>query len=147
MFDAVTPLTMRCLDILDQAGELADQRFAGLMEAVQDDAIRIRPTSPLAQAQDMADVQAVMQFLAGAVQLGEAGTIMVRAGVDVTKAGPYVAARMGVPASLIPSGEAIAEEDAAAAQQAQVSELLASPVAAQVAGQMVGAALRPEGGA
>lgn len=147
MFDAVTPLTLRCLDILDQAGELADERFAGLMDSVRDDAIRIRPTSPLAQAQDMADVQAVMQFLAGAVQLGEAGTIMVRTGVDVNKAGPYVAARMGVPASLIPSSDVIAEEDAAAAEQAQASELLASPVAAQVAGQIAGAAMRPEAGA
>lgn len=142
-FDAVIPIMTRCLDILDQAGEFSGPRFQGLMDEVQNDAIRIRPSSPLSQAQDMADVQAVMQFLAGGAQLGEVGMQFIAAGVDAPAAGRFVAERMGVPAQLIPTEQQLAERQAAAAQQAQEAALLQSPAAAQVAGAVANAAVQP----
>lgn len=141
--DAMIPVVLRCLDILDEAGELAGEEFAGLMDALQDEAIRIRATSPLAQAQDTADVQAVMGFLQGAAQLGELGAELIKSGVDVKKAGRFVAERMAVPAHLIPNEKELAAREAAEQEAAQSAQLLASPVAAQVAGAAAGAAFAP----
>lgn len=141
--DAVVPLVARCLDILEQAGELAGERFGGLMDAMQDDAIRIRATGPLSQAQDMADVQAVMSFIGGAAPLGEAGMAMVQNGVDPARAGPYIAERMGVPAQLIPTAQEIAARAQASAEQAQQQQMLQSPATAQVLGALAKGAMQP----
>jgi hypothetical protein len=138
--DAVVPIVTRCLDILEQAGELADPRFAGIFDLLRDDLLRVRAVSPLAHAQDLADVQAVMGFVSGAAPLGEPGMAMVRAGVDPVKAGRFIAERLGVPAELIPTEEDLAQRDQQAAQAAQAQQILASPAVAQVAGQVARAA-------
>lgn len=134
--DALAPIVLRCLDILDEAGELADGRFAGLMGAVRNDAVRIRATSPLAQAQDRADVQSVMAFLSSAGGLGQFGAGLVQSGIDLARAGPWVASRAGVPALLIPSAAELRQrEDAASATEAERAALT-SPVLAQAAGAL-----------
>lgn len=140
--DALAPIVLRVLDILDEAGELADDRFAGLMQAVREDAVRIRATSPLAQAQDRADVQSVMTFLSSAASLGQLGAELVGNGIALDRAGPWVAERAGVPAVLIPS----AAELAARAQAARTGEAeraaLSSPVLAQAAGALARGAVQ-----
>jgi hypothetical protein len=134
--DALAPIVLRCLDILDEAGELADGRFAGLMQAVRDDAVRIQAMSPLAQAQDRADVQSVMSFLSSAGALGQFGAGLIESGIDLARAGPWVAARAGVPALLIPSAaELRAREEAAQSSEAERAALT-SPVLAQAAGAL-----------
>jgi hypothetical protein len=140
--DAVMPIMVRVIDILEEAGEFADPRFKGLMEALKEDLVRITATSPLAQAQDRADVQAVLSLVQGLTQMGEPGMKMMEAAVDLAKAGPYVAARSGVPHQLIPSREELDAKASAAAEQAQQAQVLQSPAVAQVAGALAGAAAR-----
>jgi hypothetical protein len=141
--DAVVPIMLRVVDILDEAGMFAGDRFAGLMQALRDEAIRVRPTSPLAQAQDNADVHAVMGFLADAAPLGELGMALVRAGIDPDRAGRFLAEKRGVPHSLIPTTRELAAERAAADEKQTEAAVLQSPAAAQVAGALANAAANP----
>jgi hypothetical protein len=134
--DAVTPIVTRCLDILEEAGELADPAFRGVMEALRDDAVRIRAVSPLAAAQDQTEVQAIMQFMSGAAQLGEMGMQLLRSGINADRAGRYVAERVGVPQSLIPTEAELKAQEQAAQQAQQAQALLQSPAVAQVMGQV-----------
>lgn len=141
--DAVVPMLLRCVDILEEAGQFANARFRDLMQLLRSDAIRIRATSPLSQAQDQAEVQAVMGFVSGAAHLGEPGMAMLKSGVAIDRAGRFVSERMGVPHSLIPTKEELAEATKAQAQTQQTQMLASSPVAAQIGGALAGAAARP----
>lgn len=132
--DALSPIVLRVIDILDEAGELAGDRFAGLMTALRDDAVRVRAISPLAQAQDRADVQSVMAFVSSAAALGQLGAGLVEHGIDLERAGPWVAERAGVPASLIPTAQELAARRRAAQAAEAERAALASPVLAQAAG-------------
>ena len=143
--DAVVPMVMRCVDILEEAGAFGEKRFADLMDMLRQDAVRIRATSPLSQAQDQADVQGVMGFISGAAQLGEPGAALLRAGISLDRAGPYVSERMGVPHSLIPTEDELAQQARAQAEAQQTQLLATSPVAAQVAGALAGAAVQQPG--
>jgi hypothetical protein len=134
--DAVAPIVTRCLDILEEAGELADPRFAGLMDALRGDAVRIRAVSPLAAAQDQTEAQAVLSFAGGATRLGDYGLRMMRAGLDPDRAGRFVAEKMGVPHELIPTEKELQQQDQTAQQAEQLKQLLASPAVAQVMGQV-----------
>lgn len=145
--DVVAPLVTRCLDIMDEAGELADPIFAGIMDLLRDDAVRIRAVSPLASAQDQADVQAVLAFAQGAASLGEAGMAMLRSGLDPARAGRYVAERTGVPLVLIPTDRELKAQDAQAQQAEQLRQLLASPAVAQVMGQVARGAMQQDAAA
>jgi hypothetical protein len=129
--DAVAPIVMRCLDILHEAGAID---LPDVMDALKADRLRVIPTSPLAQAQDQADVQAVFQFLQGAAQLGETGAVLLRRGVNLDAAAPWLAQRMGIPATLIPAPEAVNAEAEAEAERSTVAEALRSPVLAQAGG-------------
>lgn len=141
--DAVMPLVARVLDILDQAGEFADPRFKGLMLAVQDNQVQITATSPLSQAQEQTDVQAVMQVVSGLLSAGPAGEVMLRSAISLDRAGRFVAERAGVPHQLIPT-EAELQAQAQAEQAAREEQILAqSPAAAQVAGAVANAAMNP----
>jgi hypothetical protein len=141
--DAVKPTVTRCMDILEEAGQFAAPQFKGVMEALQQDLIRTKTTSPLARAQDVADVQSVMQFTAGVMSLGEPGMEMVKAGLDPVKAGRWLAERSGVPAKLIPDEQALRDEQGANQENQQMMGLMQSPVMAQVAGQLAKAATTP----
>jgi hypothetical protein len=140
--DVVAPLVTRCLDIMDEAGELADPVFGDVMELLRDEAVRIRAVSPLASAQDQADVQAVLAFAQGAASLGEQGLAMLRSGLDPTRAGRFVAERTGVPRTLIPTDKELQAQDAQAQQAEQLQQLLASPAVAQVMGQVARGAVQ-----
>lgn len=143
--DAAVPIVTRCIDILEQAGEFSGPRFQGLLEALRNDAIRVQSTSPLAQAQDRADVQAIMGFVSGAAQLGDFGQAMLRAGIDPDRAGRLVSERSGVPASVIPNKQELAQQREEADDAATTQQLLSSPAVAQVAGALAGAATqRPQ---
>lgn len=134
--DAVQPLVLRCVDILEEAGLLAGERFAGLADLLRADEIRVRAVSPLAQAQDRADVQAVMGFIGGAASLGQMGQAVIERGIHLDRAGPWLAERTGVPAELIPTAEELAAR-ARAAEEAEASRAaLQSPVLAQAVGNL-----------
>lgn len=146
----VTPLIARVLDILEAAGELADPRFQGIMEAVQNDAVRIIATGPLAQAQDRADVQALMQAMTAFGALGQLGMQLIQSTFNLDAIGPYIAERMGSPHQLLLTDKQREQMKADQAKQSQQAEMLRSPVAAQVAGALAGAAaeqMKPGAGA
>jgi hypothetical protein len=136
----VTPLIARVLDILEDAGELAEPEFAGIMDAVKQDAVRVLATGPLAQAQDRADVQAVMQGLTAFAAMGQLGGELIANTYDMDKVGPYVAERMGTPHQLLLNDEDRKKrrEEQAKAQQQQAA--MQSPAVAQAVGALAGAA-------
>ena len=141
--DAVRPIVTRCLDILEEAGEFAAPNLQGASAALRQNLIRIVATSPLSAAQERADVQAVMQVAMGMASLGELGGAMVQAALDPAKAGRFIAKRSGIPADLIPDAQALEQSNAEATQQAAMMQLMQTPAAAQVAGQMAKAATTP----
>ena len=141
--DAVRPTVARCIDILEEAGQFAAPEFKGVMESLLQNLIRVQTTSPLAQAQGRADVQAVMQFTMGLTSLGDMGAAMAQSGIDPMKAGRWLAQHSGVPAKLIPNEEELKDEADASQQNAQMMGLMQSPVMAQVAGQVAKAATTP----
>ena len=144
--DAVTPLVARLVDIMDEAGLLADPRFGDLAQALRDNMVRVTPVSPLAQAQDRADVQAVMAFVAGAASLGQMGQAMISQGIKLDAAGAWVAQRSGVPQALIPTAEELSARKATEQQTRTLETAAASPVLAQVVGNLA-PALAGAGGA
>jgi len=143
--DAVTPLVARLVDILDEAGLLADERFGDLAQALRENMIRVTPVSPLAQAQDRADVQAVMAFVAGAASLGQPGQAMIEQGIKLDVAGAWVARRSGVPQELIPTAQEIADRRAAEQEARTMDTAAASPVLAQMVGNLAPAIATAEG--
>jgi hypothetical protein len=74
--------------------------------------------------------------MSGAAQLGELGARLVQAGVDVDRAGRFLAERQGVPHEIIPTTKELQARDAQAQQAQQLQQLLASPAVAQVMGQV-----------
>ncbi|WP_027284502.1 portal protein [Rubritepida flocculans] len=134
--DALSPLVTRCLDIMEEAGAFAEERFQGLMQAVRDEVVRIRAVSPLALAQDRADLQAVMGFIQGAAALGPVGAAVLERGIHLDRAAPWIASRAHVPPELIPTERELAERAAAAERQRQAETALASPVLAQAVGNL-----------
>lgn len=121
--DGVLPIVARALDILDELGELVIPLKVDRFE------INVRAVSPLAKAQNLEDVQVITDYLTVTAPLGPQA---VAAGLKVDQAAPYIAEKLGVPASLIPT-----EEDRAAAAEAMnraatVETIATSPVAARV---------------
>jgi hypothetical protein len=123
------------VDIMDEAGLLA-KRFPDLSRALREDLVRVRAISPLAMAQDRADVQAVMGFVAGAASLGQMGQALIERGLDMNKAGPWLAQRTGVAAELIPTAQELDERERQAAEAEATQGVLQSPVLAQAVGNL-----------
>jgi len=144
--DAVVPIIRRCIDILEEAGVYAQAEIMDVMSALDEDLLRIQPSSPLARAQDLADVQAVVSFIRAAMAMGDAAPELLRRGISLSRAAPWMASRTGVPQQLIPTEEEARRQDEAEQRQAQDAMLAQSPAAAQVAGALANAATRmPEG--
>ena len=136
--DAVVPLTLRFVDILEEAGEFPPERFSKLFEALQSNMVQVRVVSPIARSQDQADLQSLMSLIAGAANLGTFGAQMLQAAVNPDRAGLYIAERSGIPTKLIPTETETASRHKAEAETAQQQLLATSPVAAQVAGALAG---------
>lgn len=134
--DAVTPLMVRLVDIADEAGLLAPKRFAWINRALRQNLLRVRSISPLAMAQDRADVEPVIAFLQAASALGPLGPQLIETGINMAAVGPWLAKRSGVPAELIPTADELAERQEQQQQQETTTAALQSPVLAQVAGNL-----------
>jgi len=129
--DGVGPLILRVVDILDEAGVLP-----GVLKHMIADRVRVVPTSPLALLQDMADVNAVTQFMQIAAAIEPFAPGALRVALNVERTTPWLARKLAVPPELLTTQ---AERAAAAEQrqQAEAAELLAkSPVAARVAANL-----------
>lgn len=134
--EGVVPLVMRILDVLDEAGVLPKA-----LSRVRDLIARIVPVSPLAQAQNLADVRNVVDLLTVCLGLGEIGMQVARAAVNFDRLGQWLADMFKVPAQLRPDEDELAKERAEAEQAAEQEQMLSSPAVAQVAGAVARGAI------
>jgi len=132
--DAVQPVVLRCIDILDEAGELADADLADLLDLLRQDTIRVQAKGALAAAQDQADVQAVMQLVTGTASLGEFGLQLLANALDTERTARFLTKRLGIPAEIVPTDAELKARKDAQAKQQQAAQIMQSPVAAQLAG-------------
>lgn len=93
--EAMTPIVRRVLAVMDERG------IIDLPLEVNGLQVKIVPTSPLAQSQNMDDLEKVLQFGQIAQQFGQAGALAVKQEAMID----YVAVKMGVPQELLNSPE------------------------------------------
>ncbi|AFK51892.1 portal protein [Tistrella mobilis] len=123
--DGAEPAIARFLDILSEAGEVA------LPLKVNGREIAIKATSPLAQVQNLADVQTVTQYLQILAQIY--GPEVVQEAVKRDDFYDWLADKLGVPQKLLPTVTERQKGREDARQGAEAQMLATSPVAARVA--------------
>jgi nucleotide-binding universal stress UspA family protein len=114
--ETMIPLVSKILEVMDQAGIIdMPLRVNGLE-------VKVSPVSPLAMAQNMDEINNIMQFMQIAQALGPEGQMAIKAGAAVD----YIADKLGVPAAVRAGPEeraAIMQQMAQAAQQAQMAQM------------------------
>ena len=93
--EAMTPLVRRILYVMDE------MNLIDLPLNVNGLEVKVVPTAPLAQAQNMDDLDSVLQFAQIAMQFGQAGMMAINQDEMVS----YIAEKMGVPQSLLNTPE------------------------------------------
>ena len=91
--EALTPMIRRILYLMD------DQNLIDLPLRIDGLEVKITPTSPLAQAQNMEDLEKVIQFAQLAQAAGPAGQVAINNDALID----YIAEKMGVPMSIVNS--------------------------------------------
>lgn len=124
--EAMTPIVRRILYVMDQ------QNIIDLPLRVNNMEVRVVPTSPLAQAQNMEDLEKVLQFAQIAAQFGQAGQMTL----NQEEVLEYIAVKMGVPQSILTTP---AERDQMVQQMMQQQQQAA---AAQQGGGVVEQAMQ-----
>lgn len=120
--ETMIPLVSKTLEVMDERG------LIDLPLKVNGLEIKVAPVAPLAMAQNMEDVNAVLQFAQIAQGAGPEGQLSLKIGEMLD----FIAERLGVPAKLVasPAERALKMEQAMAMTQ-QLTE--ANPQAAQEA--------------
>jgi hypothetical protein len=120
--ETMIPLVSKTLEVMDERG------LIDLPLKVNGLEIKVAPVAPLAMAQNMEDVNAVLQFAQIAQGAGPEGQLSLKIGEMLD----FIAERLGVPAKLVasPAERALKMEQAMAMTQ-QLAE--ANPQAAQEA--------------
>lgn len=114
--ETMIPLVAKTLEVMDQNGMITLPLKVDGLE------VKVSPTSPLAAAQNMEEVNQIMQFAQIAQGLGPEGQLAVKIGDMID----YVADKMGIPASIRTTPMereqmmAEAQQMAMAVQQAQM---------------------------
>ena len=93
--EAMTPIVRRILHLMDS------QNLIDLPLKIDGLQVKITPTSPLAQAQNMEDLDKVLQFAQLAQSFGPAGQVALNNDALID----YVADKMGIPMSVVNSSE------------------------------------------
>lgn len=88
--ETMIPIVQKTLEVMDQSGMIT------LPLKVDGQEVKVTPTSPLAQAQNMEEVNSIMQFAQLAQAMGPEGQLAVKTGEMID----YLADKMGVPASI-----------------------------------------------
>ena len=88
--ETMIPLVAKTLEVMDQNGMITLPLKVDGLE------VKVSPTSPLAAAQNMEEVNSIMQFAQVAQGLGPEGQLAVKTGDMID----YIADKMGVPASI-----------------------------------------------
>jgi hypothetical protein len=126
--ETMVPLISRILYVMDERGMIEMPLRVNGLE------VKVTPVSPIAQAQNMGDIEKIMQWVQMSSALGPEGQMAVKTG----SIADYVADKLGIPASL----RTTPEERAEMMQQA----MEAAQMAAQAeAGEMPQGEAPPEG--
>ena len=107
--EAMTPIVKRVLTVMDQAA------IIDLPLKIDGQQVKIVPISPLAQAQNLDELEAVMQFMQVAQAAGPSGQLAI----NQDKAISFIADRLGVPMSILNTQEEKEEILAQIEQQAE----------------------------
>jgi len=93
--EVMTPIVRRVLYVMDQ------QNLIDLPLEINGMQVKVVPTSPLAESQNMDDLEKVLQFGQIAAQFGQAGQMAI----NQEEMLDYIAQKMGVPQSLLTTPE------------------------------------------
>jgi hypothetical protein len=88
--ETMVPLVAKTLEVMDQNGMITLPLKVDGLE------VKVTPTSPLASAQNMEEVNSIMQFAQVAQAMGPEGQLAIKTGDMID----YIADKMGVPASI-----------------------------------------------
>ena len=127
--ETMIPLVEKILQVMDDRG-LIDMplRVNGLE-------VQVSPVSPLAMAQNMEEIQSIMQYAQITATFGPESQFALKKGAAID----MIADRLGIPASLRYSPEERAQEMQKAAQMAEQFAQANPEAAAQAVGKAVGA--------
>lgn len=118
--ETMIPLVSKILEVMDQRGIISLPLKVNGLE------VKISPVAPLAMAQNMDDIQNILQYAQIAQQAGPEGQMSIKVGEMMD----YIADKLGVPQSLRPSPQ---EREMMKQQAAQMAQQMAqqNPEAAQ----------------
>jgi hypothetical protein len=118
--ETMIPLVSKMLEVMDQRGIISLPLKVNGLE------VKISPVAPLAMAQNMDDVQNILQYAQIAQQAGPEGQMAIKVGEMLD----YIAEKLGVPQKLRPTPEErqMMQQQAAAMMQQQMQQ---NPEAAQ----------------
>ena len=113
--ETMIPIVTKMLEVMDQGGLIdLPLRVNGLE-------IKVSPVSPLAMAQNMDEINNIMQFMQIAQGMGPEGQMAIKAGAAMD----YIADKLGVPAAVRTNEQerkAMMDQMMQAAQQAQAQQ-------------------------
>lgn len=113
--ETMIPLVTKILEVMDEDGMIDLPLKVNGLE------VRVAPVSPLAMAQNMDEINNIMQFMQIAQGLGPEGQMAIKAGAAID----YIADKLGVPAVVRASSEeraAMMQNMAQMAQQMQQTQ-------------------------
>ena len=118
--ETMIPIVSKMLEVMDQGGLIdLPLRVNGLE-------VKVSPVSPLAMAQNMDEINNIMQFMQIAQSMGPEGQMSIKVGAAVD----YIADKLGVPAAVRNNPqerEQMAQQAMQMAQQAQQQQQQAAP--------------------
>lgn len=107
--ETMIPLVSKMLEVMDQRGIISLPLKVNGLE------VKISPVAPLAMAQNMDDIQNILQYAQIAQQAGPEGQMAIKVGEMLD----YIAEKLGVPQKLRPTPQERAMMQQQAAQMAQ----------------------------
>lgn len=111
--ETMTPLVARILDVMDGRGLIEmPLKVNGLQ-------VQVTPVSPIAQAQNMGDIEKIVQWVQLAGALGPEGQMAINTGGIAD----YIADKLGIPADLRTTPE---QRQQAMEQMAQIAQMAAA---------------------
>ena len=126
--ETMVPLVARILAVMDERGIIEMPLRVNGLE------VKVTPVSPIAQAQNMGDIEKIMQWVQMAAGLGPEGQIAIK----TDGIADYIADKLGVPANLRTTPqerEEIKQQAMQAAQAAQEAGVLGEVVEGAVANE------------
>jgi hypothetical protein len=128
--ETMIPLVTKILEVMDANGMIDLPLKVNGLE------VKVSPVSPLAMAQNMDEINNILQFMQITAGMGPEGQMAIKAGTAID----YIADKLGVPIQVRTTGEErkgmMQQMAQAAAMAQQQQQALPAPAAAAPAGGM-----------